>query len=266
MLAMCAIALVAGAQVRLSCGPAGRGRAAVDGARCECVAPLFVERVVAGVHRCVPTPAPARVVVRPRVERTCPAGEHRSDDHCCAAGHAWVRETSSCVCVDASACGAPAVATPAPTVPTAQMGGPVIVGAGWVPSGPYDEVASRMAQQARRFAAGFGVASDLVRATVQEGMEGVMVPGRIQSGYCFRIIAVGGAGVRALDLFIYDSAGRQVDADRSPEGDPIIGLSRPLCVPPGLGSQAAQLRVRSTSSAGPIAVQMFAQPFNGHAQ
>jgi len=40
-LTVCAAALVADAQVRLSCGPAGRGRAAADGAHCECVAPLF---------------------------------------------------------------------------------------------------------------------------------------------------------------------------------------------------------------------------------
>ncbi len=109
---VCAVAMVADAQVRLSCGPAGRGRAAADGAHCECVAPLFAERVVAGVRRCVPTPAPARLVVRPRVELTCPAGEHRSDDHCCAAGHAWVREMSRCVCVDTTTCASRPTASP----------------------------------------------------------------------------------------------------------------------------------------------------------
>ena len=47
---------MAAAQQRLSCGPAGRGRAAADQQRCECMAP-FVEVVVEGVHRCRPPPA-----------------------------------------------------------------------------------------------------------------------------------------------------------------------------------------------------------------
>lgn len=139
----------------------------------------------------------------------------------------------------------------------------VQVGPTWVPGGVYDEIANHMALRARQFAAGYGVASDLVRATIRQGLEGVMVPGQVQAGYCYRIIAVGGTGVRDLDLFLYDPTGRQVDADRAPDNYPVIGLARPLCIPPGLPPQSAQLRIRSFTGSGPIGVQMFATPFNG---
>ncbi len=147
--------------------------------------------------------------------------------------------------------------------PTAYAAQPVMVTSAWVPGGVYDEVANHMALRARQFAAGFGVASDLIRANIRQGLEGVMVPGTVQAGYCYRIIAVGGTGVRDLDLFLYDPTGRQVDADRAPDNYPVIGLNRPLCIPPGVPPQSAQLRVRSFTGAGPIGVQMFAQPFNG---
>ncbi len=149
--------------------------------------------------------------------------------------------------------------------PVAQpvMQQPMVVSGTWVPSGVYDEVGNNMALRARQFALGYGVASDLIRATIRQGMEGVMVPGQVQAGYCYRIIAVGGAGVRDLDLFLYDPTGRQIDADRAPDNYPVIGLSRPLCIPPGVPAQAAQLRIRSFTGSGAIGVQMFAQPFNG---
>ncbi len=141
--------------------------------------------------------------------------------------------------------------------------GAVAVGPTWVPGGVYDEIANHMALRARQFAAGYGVASDLIRATIRQGMEGVMVPGTVQAGYCYRIIAVGGTGVRDLDLFLYDPTGRQVDADRAPDNYPVIGLARPLCIPPGVPPQSAQLRIRSFTGSGAIGVQMFATPFNG---
>jgi hypothetical protein len=172
-------------------------------------------------------------------------------------------------------CGSTTVQAPPVTVNTAppppqqtmaqpvSMAQPAIVSGTWVPSGVYDDVGNNMALRARQFALGFGVASDLIRATIRQGMEGVMVPGTVQAGYCYRIIAVGGAGVRDLDLFLYDPTGRQVDADRAPDNYPVIGLNRPLCIPPGVPAQSAQLRIRSFTGSGAIGVQMFAQPFNG---
>jgi hypothetical protein len=175
------------------------------------------------------------------------------------------------------ACGSTTVQTPPATVnvnqpppqpqPMAQpqvVGvAPVAVNAAWVPGGVYDDVANHMALRARQFALGFAPASDLIRATIRQGNEGVMVPGTVQAGYCYRIIAVGGAGVRDLDLMLYDPTGRQVDADRAPDNYPVIGLNRPLCIPPGVPPQTAQLRIRAFTGSGAIGVQMFAQPFNG---
>jgi hypothetical protein len=146
------------------------------------------------------------------------------------------------------------------------MAVPMVVGPAWVPGGVYDEVASNMALRARQFAAGFAPASDLIRANIRQGNEGVQVPGQVQAGYCYRIIAVGGTGVRDLDLFLYSPTGQQMDADRAPDNYPVIGLNRPMCIPPGVPPQAAQLRVRSFTGSGPIGVQMFAQPFNGMMQ
>jgi hypothetical protein len=149
--------------------------------------------------------------------------------------------------------------------PVAQpvMQQPMVVGGAWVPNGAYDEIANNMALRARQYAAGFGVASDLIRANIRQGMEGVMVPGQVQSGYCYRIIAVSGAGVRDLDLFLYNPQGQVMDQDRATDNYPVLGLARPLCVPPGIPPQAAQMRVRAYNGNGGIGIQMFAVPFNG---
>ncbi len=151
--------------------------------------------------------------------------------------------------------------TPVPAaVPVAQ---PAMVSAAWVPVGAYDDVANNMALRARQFALGYAAVSDLIRAPIRQGMEGVMVPGTVQAGYCYRIIAVGGTGVRDLDLFLYNPQGQVMDQDRATDNYPVLGLQRPLCVPPGLPPQSAQMRVRAYSGSGNIGVQMFAVPYNG---
>jgi len=158
---------------------------------------------------------------------------------------------------------------PAQQVTTAPMVAPqqiIAVGPTWVPGGVYDDVATNMSVRARQYAQGYGVASDLVRAAIREGMAGVTVPGTVQAGFCYRIIGVGGAGVRDLDLFLYDQTGREVDHDRSPDNYPVIGLARPLCIPPGMPPISAQLRIRAYSGSGNIGIQMFATPFNGQMQ
>jgi len=158
---------------------------------------------------------------------------------------------------------------PAQQTTTAPMVAPqqiVAVGPSWVPGGVYDDVATNMSVRARQYAAGYGVASDLVRAAIREGMAGVTVPGQVQAGFCYRIIGVGGVGVRDLDLFLYDQTGREVDHDRSPDNYPVIGLARPLCIPPGMPPISAQLRIRAYTGSGNIGIQMFATPFNGQMQ
>ena len=115
VLALGAVGLSARAQVRLSCGPAGRGQAAADGEHCACVAPQFVEALVGGVRRCVPRPAVSPVMVGRRhgVEASCVEGDHVSDGHCCGPGEEWLPARRRCVCLEPSVCasGAAAVAS-----------------------------------------------------------------------------------------------------------------------------------------------------------
>lgn len=185
----------------------------------------------------------------------------------CVAAYVSASVLGGCASSPAQQTVQPQPPPPMQTVTTAPMVPPptiVAVGPAWVPNTPVlDDVANHMAVRGRQFAAGYAVVSDLVRASIREGMAGVTVPGTVQAGFCYRIIAVGGTGVRDLDLFLYDQSGREVDHDRSPDNYPVIGLNRPLCIPPGVPPISAQLRIRAYSGSGNIGVQMFAMPFNG---
>lgn len=159
---------------------------------------------------------------------------------------------------------------PQPSVPVVAIPGQVgagggvgsIVGPTWTANG-MDSVGQNMTLRARQFASGFTAVTDLIRSFMREGREGVTVPGTVGPGFCYRVIAVGDNRVRDLDAFLLDTAGRQIDADRAPDNYPVIGLNRPLCVPPGAPPITAQIRVRAFSGTGDIGVQIFATPFNG---
>ena len=93
------------------------------------------------------------------------------------------------------------------------------------------------------------------------------VPGR-----CYKIIGVGAPSVTDLDLKLYAPANPDgtpsalVDQDVAEDNYPVIGLARPLCIPPGMPPISAQLRIRAYSGSGNIGIQMFATPFNGQMQ
>lgn len=144
------------------------------------------------------------------------------------------------------------------------MGGGVgsTVGPMWTANGG-DAVGQNMTLRARQFASGFTAVTDLIRSTMRQGREGVTVPGTVGPGFCYRVISVGGTGISDLDMFLLDTAGRQIDADRAPDNYPVIGLNRPLCVPPGAPPITAQIRIRAFSGSGEIGVQIFATPYNG---
>lgn len=57
-------------------------------------------------RRCIRSTAPRA----PR-SAACPAGEHRTQGHCCAPGRAWVEAQQSCVCFDEAACGSSSAAS-----------------------------------------------------------------------------------------------------------------------------------------------------------
>jgi hypothetical protein len=79
----------------LRCGPIARGRPSADGTRCECVAPRFVDRVVGGVRRCVPTQG-GQARLLPASLPPCTTEQHLSSGHCCAAGYEWLRDKRRC--------------------------------------------------------------------------------------------------------------------------------------------------------------------------
>lgn len=157
-----------------------------------------------------------------------------------------------------------------PTVPIVAVPGAVVGGGGvgsvvgpaWTANG-MDAVGQNMTLRARQFASGFTAVTDMIRSTMRQGREGVTVPGTVGPGFCYRVISVGGTGISDLDMFLLDTAGRQIDADRAPDNYPVIGLNRPLCVPPGAPPITAQIRIRAFTGSGEIGVQIFATPYNG---
>lgn len=154
----------------------------------------------------------------------------------------------------------PIVAVPGAVVGGGGVGS--VVGPAWTANG-MDAVGQNMTLRARQFASGFTAVTDMIRSTMRQGREGVTVPGTVGPGFCYRVISVGGTGISDLDMFLLDTAGRQIDADRAPDNYPVIGLSRPLCVPPGAPPITAQIRIRAFSGSGEIGVQIFATPYNG---
>lgn len=154
----------------------------------------------------------------------------------------------------------PIVAIPSQAVAGGGVG--TVVGPTWTANG-MDSVGQNMTVRARQFASNFTAVTDLIRSFMREGREGVTVPGTVGPGFCYRVIAVGDNRVRDLDAFLLDTTGRQIDADRAPDNYPVIGLNRPLCVPPGAPPITAQIRVRAFAGTGDIGVQIFATPFNG---
>lgn len=154
----------------------------------------------------------------------------------------------------------PVVAVPGAVVGGGGVGS--VVGPAWTANG-MDAVGQNMTLRARQFASGFTAVTDMIRSTMRQGREGVTVPGTVGPGFCYRVISVGGTGISDLDMFLLDTAGRQIDADRAPDNYPVIGLSRPLCVPPGAPPITAQIRIRAFNGSGEIGVQIFATPYNG---
>lgn len=202
---------------------------------------------------------------------------HREFVRCvaaCGPGSAWNERENRCAC-DATTplfdesigrCvarpSAPPPSTPSP--PSAPIAAPrigTVVDPFWS-SGTTDRVGQVMTDRARRFASGFTAVTEMIRATMLADREGVTVPGTVGPAFCYRVIPAEDDGLRDVDLFLLDTAGRQIDADRSPERVPIVGLNRPLCVPPGAPAITAQIRIRAVGR-GDVGLQIFAIPYNG---
>lgn len=130
------------------------------------------------------------------------------------------------------------------------------VSANWVTNGyaEQDFVSYHMSLRARQFAAGYMPVTQLFRSTMGQGQR-QYVTVDAQPGRCYRIIGVGGAGVRDLDLRLRDMNGNVIDQDVATDNFPVLGLQRPLC----LNWQGTfQIEVIMYSGGGEFGVQAFA--------
>lgn len=154
---------------------------------------------------------------------------------------------------------APAMMQPTASVGSGSQGS--MVSQTWTATGynVSDFVSNHMTLRARQFANGFIAVTDLVRGMMRHGERRTVVAA-VVGGHCYRIIGVGGAGVRDLDLFLRDMGGRVIDQDRAPDNYPVIGLDRQLCIPQGMGNQPAQLEIVMFRGNGEIGVQVFGTP------
>lgn len=161
----------------------------------------------------------------------------------------------------------PVYAQPAATttVYTSQPGGvyaaPAAVGfvpvtAGWQSNGynENDYVSYHMSLRARQFAAGYFPITQLFRGQMYQGQR-QYVTVDAQPGRCYRIIGVGGAGVRDLDLRLLDQNGNVIDQDVATDNFPVLGLQRNLC----LNWQGSfRVEVIMYSGGGDFGIQAFA--------
>lgn len=131
------------------------------------------------------------------------------------------------------------------------------VGGGWTTDGyaESDYVSYHMSLRARQFAAGFYPITQLFRAQAGQGQR-QFVTVTATPGRCYRIIGVGGQGVRDLDLRLRDQSGNVVDQDVATDNFPVLGLQRPLCLN---WTGTFQIEVIMYSGGGEFGVQAFAQ-------
>jgi hypothetical protein len=130
------------------------------------------------------------------------------------------------------------------------------VSANWVTNGyaEQDFVSYHMSLRARQFAAGYMPITQLFRSSMGQGQR-QYVTVNAQPGRCYRIIGVGGAGVRDLDLRLRDMNGNVLDQDVATDNFPVLGLQRPLCLN---WSGTFQIEVIMYSGGGEFGVQAFA--------
>ncbi|MBL8604717.1 MAG: hypothetical protein JNK72_22515 [Myxococcales bacterium] len=126
----------------------------------------------------------------------------------------------------------------------------------WVTTGyaENDYVAYHMSLRARQFAGGYFPITQLYRGQMYQGQR-QYVSVDAQPGRCYRIIGVGGEGVRDLDLRLLDMQGNVIDQDVATDNFPVLGLQRQLC----LNWQGSfRVEVIMYSGGGTFGIQAFA--------
>lgn len=135
---------------------------------------------------------------------------------------------------------------------------PMVVGGGWVTTGyaENDYVSYHMSLRARQFAAGYMPITQLYRSSMGQGQT-QFVTVTASPGRCYRIIGVGGVGVRDLDLRLRDQSGNVIDQDVATDNFPVLGLQRQLCLN---WAGSFQVEIMMYSGGGEFGVQAFATP------
>lgn len=118
---------------------------------------------------------------------------------------------------------------------------------------PDDALAQEMYQRAQQFAEGMGPATPLFRGSLETGAT-QDYQAVLQGTRCFKIIGIGGDGVRDLDLFLFDPDGVQVLQDTATDSYPVLGLTHPIC--PDF-SGAYRVQVKMFEGSGEFGVQVF---------
>lgn len=154
------------------------------------------------------------------------------------------------------ACGSSGPGTPPPipavpvtvTPPTVDPIAPSIA--------PGDVIAITMQRRAQMVAAGMTNATPIFRGTLSEGasqdFQAVLQPGK-----CFKIIGIGGANVRDLDLKLFDPNGVQLQQDVATDSFPALGVESQIC-PTAAGAYRVQVQMYQGS--GDFGVQVFQTP------
>ena len=133
---------------------------------------------------------------------------------------------------------------------------PGVVGGGWMTTGyaENDYVSYHMTLRARQFAAGYMPITQMYRSSMGQGQR-EFVTVTATPGRCYRIIGVGGVGVRDLDLRLRDMNGNVIDQDVATDNFPVLGLQRQLCLN---WAGSFQVEIIMYSGGGDVGVQAFA--------
>lgn len=76
----------------------------------------------------------------------------------------------------------------------------------------------------------------------------------LRAGLCYKVLGQGGAGVRDLDLLVYDANGVLLQRDATQHEHPVIGIERAICpLEPGL----YRIEARMAAGGGPYAIQLW---------
>lgn len=145
---------------------------------------------------------------------------------------------------------------PMPVAAPVYAAPPSVVGGGWMTTGyaENDYVSYHMSLRARQFAAGYTPITQLYRSSMGQG-QSQFVTVTASPGRCYRIIGVGGVGVRDLDLRLRDGSGNVIDQDVATDNFPVLGLQRQLCLN---WAGSFQVEIMMYSGGGEFGVQAFA--------